>query len=201
MSVFVILNTCKSFSKHKLFYLVCIFIFSIPMITAMGDKRFQYKYPQYDCLIETGKLLKEKHPHSTLAISAAGKVPFYSELPTIDMLGLNDRHIGKSKVITKKHRPGHSKFDPKYVLSKKPDLIAAPFVNWPPPSRDLKYGMLRSLYYPDYELKYIVNTSRLDLGDKNIIDVGHENLSTIERLITDKHRYGILLRRDHKSTH
>jgi hypothetical protein len=59
------------------------------------------------------------------AVDAAGALPYYYELPCLDMLGLNDRYIA--------HHPppdigrgliGHELGDGQYVLSRKPDLIA-----------------------------------------------------------------------------
>jgi hypothetical protein len=57
-----------------------------------------------------------------LAVTAAGAVPYWSKLPGLDMLGLNDHHIARAPV------PGggwigHEKGDPAYVLDRKPDLI------------------------------------------------------------------------------
>ena len=59
-----------------------------------------------------------------MAVYAAGLVPFYTEFRSIDMLGLNDRHIAR-------HPPkdfgtgwiAHELSDPDYVFSRKPDLI------------------------------------------------------------------------------
>ena len=60
-----------------------------------------------------------------LAVDAAGCLPFFYQLPALDMLGLTDSHIAR-------HAPpgfgtgflGHELGDGKYVLSRKPDLIA-----------------------------------------------------------------------------
>ena len=65
---------------------------------------------------------REQRP--LIAISAAGGIAYWSELPAIDVLGLNDRHIAR-------HRPadfgqgwlGHELGDADYVLGRKPDLI------------------------------------------------------------------------------
>jgi hypothetical protein len=60
-----------------------------------------------------------------IAVDAAGALPYFSELPAIDMLGLNDRHIAR-------HRPksfgrgklAHELGDGNYVMRRAPDLIA-----------------------------------------------------------------------------
>ncbi len=61
-------------------------------------------------------------PHTTIALNAAGIVPYESGLPAIDMLGLNDVHIAHHHVTTR-GAPGHEKHDAAYVLSKRPDII------------------------------------------------------------------------------
>ncbi len=74
-----------------------------------------------------GRVLKtafaDKSP--LLAVDAAGALPYWSELPALDMLGLNDAFIAE-------HRPptfgqgeiGHELGDGAYVLRRRPDLIA-----------------------------------------------------------------------------
>ena len=60
-----------------------------------------------------------------LAVDAAGALPYWSELPSLDMLGLNDRYLAT-------HPPpgfgtgeiGHELGDGAYVLSRAPDVIA-----------------------------------------------------------------------------
>lgn len=59
-----------------------------------------------------------------LAADPAGCMAYFSQLPVIDMLGLNDRHIAR-------HRPpdfgrrglGHELGDGRYVLEREPDLV------------------------------------------------------------------------------
>lgn len=59
-----------------------------------------------------------------LAVSAAGCIPYWSELPCVDMLGLNDYYIPR-------HPPenigdgflGHELGDGKYILERQPDII------------------------------------------------------------------------------
>lgn len=75
--------------------------------------------------IVAGKALKNfAKPGETLASTTAGAIPYYSDLNTIDMLGLNNIYIA--------HQPsehmgigaaGHEKGDAKYILSLKPDYM------------------------------------------------------------------------------
>jgi arabinofuranosyltransferase len=60
-----------------------------------------------------------------LAVDSAGALPYYYEFPCLDMLGLNDRYIAEHppKGIGKGY-VGHELGDGRYVLSRKPDLIA-----------------------------------------------------------------------------
>jgi len=69
------------------------------------------------------KVFEKERP--LLAVDAAGALPYFYQLPCLDMLGLNDRTIA--------HHPppdfgtgfiGHELGDGRYVLSRKPDLIA-----------------------------------------------------------------------------
>jgi arabinofuranosyltransferase len=72
-----------------------------------------------------GRHLAATRPPDTLvAVVAAGAIPFYSRLPTIDMYGLNDRHIARTPFAPGPWLPGHMKWDNEYVLRRRPDLIA-----------------------------------------------------------------------------
>jgi arabinofuranosyltransferase len=59
-----------------------------------------------------------------VAVTAAGSLPYWSELPSLDMMGLNDYYLPR-------HRPpdfgkgmvGHELGDGQYVLDQKPDII------------------------------------------------------------------------------
>ncbi len=63
-------------------------------------------------------------PTTTIAATWLGRVPYYSGFKTIDMLGLADEHIAhKGFVDTAQTKQGHRKRDPKYVLSRAPDVV------------------------------------------------------------------------------
>lgn len=72
-----------------------------------------------------GTWMRENFPPGTVvALNTAGSTPFFSKLPTIDMLGLNDEHIAHRKMPNMgRGQPGHEKGDGKYVLSRRPDYI------------------------------------------------------------------------------
>ncbi len=65
----------------------------------------------------------EKEP--LLAVTAAGTLPYWSELPSLDMLGLNDRYLAMNQGENKREGlPGHNICNPDYILEKKPDIIS-----------------------------------------------------------------------------
>ncbi|MEJ2694876.1 MAG: tetratricopeptide repeat protein, partial [Candidatus Thiodiazotropha sp.] len=63
---------------------------------------------------------------SLLAINAAGLVPYRTDFPAVDMLGLSDRHIARAKVDSASGGTvfvGHYKHDGNYVCRRMPDLV------------------------------------------------------------------------------
>ena len=68
-------------------------------------------------------LLKTTTPQSLIAVPWAGRVPYYTDRPTIDTLGLNDLHIAH---LERKQSGIDVKMDPEYVLARRPEWI---FVN------------------------------------------------------------------------
>lgn len=75
-----------------------------------------------------GLWLKEHRPQTDLlAISSLGRVPYYSRLATLDMLGLADRHIAHRQVELTRGFLGHQKYDSEYVLARRPDVVALEF--------------------------------------------------------------------------
>jgi len=75
--------------------------------------------------VTMGRWLKANVPRGTLiAVDAAGQVPYFSELPAIDMFGINDLHIGRLQVATLgQGTPGHEKFDLVYVITRQPEYV------------------------------------------------------------------------------
>ena len=84
---------------------------------------------------QVGRWLRGQPPRGALiAVNHAGAVPYYSDLPTIDMAGLSDKHIARV--------PGarHKKWDPAYVLAKKPVFIVL----------NTRVEPTGGIYYPGY---------------------------------------------------
>lgn len=68
-------------------------------------------------------LREHASPDASLATTAAGIVPFYSRLYTVDILGLNDEYIAH-QVPARGSRPGHTKVAPhEYLMKKQIDYL------------------------------------------------------------------------------
>lgn len=63
-----------------------------------------------------------------LATHAAGCFPFVSQFETIDMLGLNDKHIARQpSLVAEAKLVAHNVGDPVYVYGQRPDLVITSF--------------------------------------------------------------------------
>lgn len=156
------------------------------------DPRFDYVGERYDCWVTLGRFLGEQPGDPLLAVDAAGKIPFFSGLRTLDMQGLTDRHIAQVEPTSELRYPGHNKQDPDYVLGQRPDLIAA----WVQPNLDLILGLDRSRYLEaGYHLKWMLNTSKQS-NEWNVVDVAGASEAEMQSLVGRGYRYGVLARGD-----
>jgi hypothetical protein len=63
-------------------------------------------------------------PGASIAVLAAGAIPYFSQLEAIDMLGLNDRTIARREMPgLGRGQAGHEKYDVDYVLSRQPTYV------------------------------------------------------------------------------
>lgn len=80
---------------------------------------------------EVGRVLGDAFRHDTdvlIAAQPAGAIPYYSELPTIDMLGLNDPWVARNGKILD-DRPGHNRIATlQYLIDRGVNLIVLPWV-------------------------------------------------------------------------
>lgn len=104
------------------------------MIPILGWFGFtQYIHPSLDPSRDSGWVVNarlaaltfaagfgERKP--TMAVTAAGIIPYLTEFPTVDLLGLNDRHIARSQLV-EGGWVGHELADQKYLLDTAPDII------------------------------------------------------------------------------
>ena len=94
-------------------------------------------------LTRIGQWLKQSsQPGDSIALYVAGAIPYYSELYTIDMLGLTDVHIAHREMPNMGYgSAGHEKRDWDYVLSKNPTYI---MTGWPTPQQQTREPMITS---------------------------------------------------------
>lgn len=68
-------------------------------------------------------LAATRDPDTLIAVSAAGAIPYFSRLPTLDLYGLNDAHIAHGPFYEGFAHTGHAKWDTRYVLEREPDIV------------------------------------------------------------------------------
>ncbi len=75
-------------------------------------------------LVAAGNKLNEVLAEDAwIAATNVGRVPYFADRRTIDMMGLNDEHIGRAEMLVTPDLAGHLKGDGKYVLDRRPDVI------------------------------------------------------------------------------
>lgn len=193
MGVLLALRWCQGSSGKSLatarFALLLVALGAAHLTPMLADDRMDYQTVKYDRWVTLGRHLREQHPNAVLAIDAAGKVPFFSGLRTIDMLGLNDEHIAHGDARSG-FRIGHNKFDPDYVMGRTPDLIAA----WMKPNLDLWWGIDRARYTRGgYRIRYLCSTHRW-APDPAIVDVSGFREAAIRRIRRRGYAYAVLER-------
>ncbi|HEY4575528.1 MAG TPA: hypothetical protein VIJ26_16235, partial [Thermoanaerobaculia bacterium] len=187
-----LLFTVAAESRHAWGPAVLAGLLAVLQLVALGtDPRFRYDLHKYDCWALLGHSLGREPRGTLLAVDAAGKIPFYSGLPTLDMYGLNDVHIAHVTAIPKGFfRVGHTKTDIPYVFSRRPGLIATWLRNvWslrpgpvPEPEICQAHG---------YRLIYLLNMEPASRGSEDVLDVRTMDPDTIRRRVDDGYRYGV----------
>lgn len=153
-----------------------------------ADPRFDYRFeePKYDQWVTLGRFLADNHAGEVLATGAAGKIPFYSGLETIDMLGLNNRHIALTEA--QEFIPGHNKFDVDYVLASRPDVICSHTFG----DGSMTYGLGRDVYtQAGYAMRYLVGADNGQV--RGVFDVAGRSTAEIAAMISEGARYGCLV--------
>jgi arabinofuranosyltransferase len=82
---------------------------------------------------ELGRTLGPDH---SVALVVAGAIPYRTGWRTLDMLGLNDRHIARLPLPLGSGRAGHDKYDVEYVLDQEPEFILLHPFPWREPIPD-----------------------------------------------------------------
>ena len=154
------------------------------------DTRFGYALDRYDRWVTVGRHLADRrYAGRLLAVDAAGKIPFYSGLPAVDMLGLNDVHI--AHLPASYFEAGHNKYDPDYILSRRPDLLA----DWIDPRLDLRFGLTREKYErAGYRLAALFFTRKHPGDAPALLEVGEQATpGDVDVLIRRGYRYALLV--------
>jgi len=139
-------------------------------------------------------LAGEARPDDTLAIDAAGTIPYYSDLYTIDMFGLNDLHIAHLDIPIGPGLAGHEKFDAAYVLARRPTYIAT-WLSQDGHPRQAGLLAFADQLENDYMLRAVV-LNHPPLGDEAMLIV--DPIYT-RSLYDQGYMYGLFRRRDIES--
>jgi hypothetical protein len=94
-------------------------------VGVLAPFRFWTPDPFTTNLVRSGLFLRETAaPEDTIAVFAAGIVPYYSELRAVDLLGKSDPVIAHQPIQPHLIESGHNKFDFDYSLGQQqPDLV------------------------------------------------------------------------------
>ncbi|UJR80644.1 hypothetical protein [Sandaracinus amylolyticus] len=160
----------------------------VQLLPCVFDLRFRYTTTRTDRWVALGRHLAEHAPGgATIAVDAAGKIPFFSGLRAIDMLGLNDRELAHRERT--RFDVGHDAYDPDYVLGRRPDLVAC----WIEPDLDMFYGLDRARWEgAGYRLRWLVFADENDHGRTEILDAREVPEALVPALIRAGFRYAVL---------
>lgn len=129
----------------------------------LRDARGSHEYNSAE-IASVGNLLRGAfgHKRPLVALDGAGAVPFYSGLPTLDLLGLNDAHIAKNPPQSfGTGWLGHELGDAEYVLRRMPDLILFGSYEgeWDGSFREGKKLVAHPQFKKDYQKGYLLSTT------------------------------------------
>jgi arabinofuranosyltransferase len=102
-------------------------IVALPLSVWYSASRYQPVYERLTSYlagnIKLGRFLAEYRDTDVwIATAAAGAIPYYSGLRTIDIFGLNDAHIARLP-FPDIQRAGLMKWDAEYIVSRQPEII------------------------------------------------------------------------------
>lgn len=192
MGVFAVLSVLKPLmGDRRAIYALILLVLIQAGTPCFVDPRFAYSFNKYDCWIGMGEFLGEKYPGKTLAVGALGKMPYFSDLYAMDILGLADPVIAHMPAAGGVFEPGHEKYNADYTLSRRPDVIALNIYA----NQDLAFGFSRVKYRrAGYHLEYLVDTLRPPHAGDHILEVRRADENTIRGLIINGFSYAILVK-------
>jgi len=190
LGAYLILGFARETGSTRAPAALVVLLLVLQLVPVARDPRFRFNLHKYDRWVMLGRYLGREHPGALLAVDGAGKVPYFSNLRTIDMLGLADAHISHTEPQRRGYFwVGHTKSDLGYVLSRRPDLIA----NWLGEIWSLRAGPVPEpeiLARAGYRLFYLVNTDR-ESKARNLVDVRRAGADEIRRLNSAGYYYGV----------
>lgn len=124
----LLVNLLKGVIRYKFAFLVTLLVSVVLFVGYIQDEGVTNHFLAWrestDIQMRAGLYLKENYPPDTLvALNASGIIPYYSEMTTIDMLGLNNEYIAHYGKFDRNLPFGHQRGDGNYVLSLSPDII------------------------------------------------------------------------------
>jgi arabinofuranosyltransferase len=188
-----ILGKHQQLSKASVFILACTVLANAawsmygPLYNNLGERLYaasgafpqSYKHENARALNSiptklaksTVNRIKNKYPEAkTIASAGIGAIGFYSDYIIIDLVGLIDKRVAKSKESGEGHiMPGHQRSDVSYVMSRNPDVILiakkgnSSAVVFPAISELWRQEALTNDYFWDYRIGgYIANRLRTE---------------------------------------
>ncbi len=147
---------------------------SVILLTGRGAAKAAQEVSMASAWAEAGRWLgRSVPPDMQLASIMVGAIPYYSRLPTLDLLGLNDREIARYGRIAPEAVIGHQKHHPDYVLERQPDIILYRSAGWAvsppapggvPAGAEYDYALLSLLEDPRTSRLYTTASYRMPNG-------------------------------------
>jgi arabinofuranosyltransferase len=100
-------------------------------------------------------ILRQGPRPDLIAAGAIGALGYFSELPVLDILGLTDPHIARSRVGDRTDGlpiPGHARSDADYVFAMKPDFLFVPRKGEGPV---WMFALQDIWQHPEFERRYV----------------------------------------------
>ncbi|MGH7787875.1 MAG: hypothetical protein ACRERC_13455 [Candidatus Binatia bacterium] len=114
--------------------------------------------------LQVAMLMKKNAlPTSSVAVIAAGIVPYFTRMPAIDVLGKSDRHIARLTPFPGS-MVGHGKGDPTYTLDRRPDFVVSLRAH------DYVMSLARDTRTTDAVLRFLASHAFQDRYRNHVID-------------------------------
>jgi hypothetical protein len=112
-------------------WLVALPVGLVLLVMGMAHLNGVHQTADYDSKVwewkATGEFLRrvyaDTQPQPLVAVIAGGAIPYWSQLPTLDMFGLNDAHIARHGKRMADGKQGHDLWDSAYLVERAPDLM------------------------------------------------------------------------------